>query len=289
MKVILSPNPYRDKGLRAVREAGRLLAEDGIAWSVCLPFQPEIGYEIPPEIRLRDIRQEAASADLLICFGGDGTILHSARLAAEFQIPILGVNMGSVGFMAELEHSEMKQLRRLKSHDYTLEKRMLMDVRVLRDRRVVMQDTALNDVTVTRGGIGRVIDLSVYGDRSKIMEFSGDGVIVCTPTGSTAYSLSAGGPIVEPTAENLIITPICAHAMQAKSFVVAPERVVSVRTSRQSRKAAYLSADGGRAFRLSSGDIVELRNAGRHIDLVRLTNRNFYDIVNHKLGKGGSA
>ncbi len=285
MKVILSPNPYRDKGLKAVREAGKILAEEGIAWSICLPFQPEFGYEIPEEIRLRDIRREAQSADLLICFGGDGTILHSAKLAAEFQIPILGVNMGSVGFMAELEHGELKLLRRLKDRDYTCEKRMLMDVRVLRDRRVVLQDTALNDATVTRGGIGRVIELSVYGDRSKIMEFTGDGVIVSTPTGSTAYSMAAGGPIVEPTAENLIITPICAHALQAKSFVVAPERVIAVRTSRQSRKTAYLSTDGGRAFRLNSGDIVEMRNSGRHIELVRLTGRNFYDIVNQKLGK----
>jgi NAD+ kinase len=162
---------------------------------------------------------------------------------------------------------------------------MLMDVKVLRDKRLILQDIALNDVTVTRGGIGRVIDLSVYGDRSKIMEFSGDGVIVSTPTGSTAYSMAAGGPIVEPTAENLIITPICAHAMQAKSFVVAPERVVAVRTNRQSRKTAYLSTDGGRAFRLKGGDIVELSNSGQHLELIRLTGRNFYEIVNQKLGK----
>lgn len=113
MKVILSPNPYRDKGLKAVREARRILEQDGVKTSICLPFHPEYGYEAPEDIRLDDITQSAQSADLLVCFGGDGTILHSAKLAAEYHIPILGVNMGSVGFMAELEHSELKLLHRL--------------------------------------------------------------------------------------------------------------------------------------------------------------------------------
>lgn len=285
MKVILSPNPYRDKGLKAVREARRILEQDGVKTSICLPFHPEYGYEAPEDIRLDDITQSAQSADLLVCFGGDGTILHSAKLAAEYHIPILGVNMGSVGFMAELEHSELKLLHRLVEGKYTLEQRMLLEARVLRDQRVIFQDIALNDVSITKGAVARVLDLSVFGDGVKIMEFSGDGVIVSTPTGSTAYSMSAGGPIVEPTAENLIITPICAHALQAKSFVLGPERVVAVRTSRQSRKTAYLSADGGRAFRLNGGDVVELYNSRQHIELVRLTGRNFYEIIGQKLGK----
>lgn len=286
MKVILSPNPYRDKGLRAVREAQRILEKDGVETSICLPFHPEGGYELPPEIQVADVLQEAPQADILICFGGDGTILHSAKLAAQYDIPILGVNMGSVGFMAELEHSELKLLHRLVEGKYTCEPRMLMDVRVVRDNRTIFQETALNDATITKGAVARVIDLTVYGDRVKIMEFSGDGVIVSTPTGSTAYSMSAGGPIVEPMAENLIVTPICAHALQAKSFVLGADRVVAVRTSRQSRKTAYLSADGGRAFRLSGGDVVELSNSKRKIELVRLTGRNFYEIVGQKLGRG---
>ena len=285
MKVILSPNPYRDKGLRAVREAKRILEQDGVQVRVCLPFRPENPQELPDNITFSDIRREAHDADFLICFGGDGTILHSAKLASEFSIPIMGVNMGSVGFMAELEQSEMKLLHRLVEKKYTCEKRMLMDVRVFREKRCIFQDIALNDATITKGAVARVIDLSVFGDQVKIMEFSGDGVIVSTPTGSTGYSMSAGGPIVEPTAENLIITPICAHALQAKSFVLGADRVVEVHTSRQSRKAAYLSADGGRAFRLSGGDVVELRKSQKHIELVRLSGRNFYEILSQKLGR----
>lgn len=286
MNVILSPNPYRDKGLRAVREAQRILEKDGVETSICLPFHPDGNYEIPREIQVSDMLKEVPKADMLICFGGDGTILHSAKLAAQYGVPILGVNMGSVGFMAELEHSELKLLHRLVEGKYTCESRMMMDVRVLRDNRTIFQEVALNDATITKGAVARVIDLIVYGDRFKITEFSGDGVIISTPTGSTAYSMSAGGPIVEPSAENLIVTPICAHALQAKSFVLAPDRVVAVRTSRQSRKTAYLSADGGRAFRLSGGDVVELSNSKRKIQLVRLTGRNFFEIVNQKLGRG---
>lgn len=285
MKVILSPNPYRDKGLRTVREAQRILEKDGVETCICLPFRPEGSHELPQDVNIQDMVKEAPDTDMLICFGGDGTILHSAKLAAQHDIPILGVNMGSVGFMAELEHSELKLLHRLVEGKYTCEERMLLDVRVVRDNRTIFQDIALNDATITKGAVARVIDLIVYGDRVKITEFSGDGVVVCTPTGSTAYSMAAGGPIVEPTAENLIVTPICAHAIQAKSFVLGADRVVAVRTSRQSRKTAYLSADGGRAFRLNGGDVVELTNSRRHIRLVKLTGRNFYEIVSQKLGR----
>lgn len=285
MKVILSPNPYRDKGLRAVREAKRILEQDGAQVRVCLPFRPENGHELPDNIPFSDIRKEAPGADFLICFGGDGTILHSAKLASEYGIPIMGVNMGSVGFMAELESGELKLLHRLAEGAYTREKRMLMQVRVLREGRQIFHDVALNDATITKGAVARVIDLTVYGDQVKMMEFSGDGVIVSTPTGSTAYSMSAGGPIVEPTAENMIVTPICAHALQTKSFVLGAERIIEVHTSRQSRKLSYLSADGGRAFRLNGGDVVELRHSGKHIELIRLTGRNFYEILNQKLGR----
>ena len=125
----------------------------------------------------------------------------------------------------------------------------------------------------------------IYGDRVKITEFSGDGVIVATPTGSTAYSMSAGGPIVEPTAENLIVTPICAHALQAKSFVLSKDRTVEIRLGRQARKTAYLSVDGGRAVRLSSGDLIRIKRAERGVSLVRLTERSFYQILLSKLGK----
>jgi NAD+ kinase len=187
--------------------------------------------------------------------------------------------------MAELESTELEALGRLSESRYTCERRTMVDLRVLRDGRSIFRDTALNDVVITKGAVAREIEVTVTAGNVKMMGFSGDGVIVCTPTGSTAYSMSAGGPIVEPTAENLIVTPICAHDLKARSCVLDKERIVGVTVGHLAHKNAYLSADGGRAFRLNSGDTVELRTSAQSIRLVKLTDRSFYEILNQKLGK----
>lgn len=285
MKIILSPNPYRDKGMAAVREAEQILKSVGIETALCLPFRPDHMNDLPRDLHLKDIHSELKNADMIICFGGDGTILHTARFARSANIPILGVNMGSVGFMAELEVSELPMLRRLAEGKYTTEARMMLEMRVQRGERTIFRDTALNDVVISNGAVARVIDVAVFGDKVKIMEYSGDGVIICTPTGSTAYSMSAGGPIVEPTAENIIITPICAHDLLTKSCVLGKERTIAVKVGHHSHKSAYLSADGGRAFRLSGGDIVEMRCSSQKLNLVRMTGRSFYELLNQKLGR----
>ena len=287
MKVVLSPNPYRDRGLKTALRAREVLNRCGIETALCLPFSLDQGTkpDLPKGQDYRDMQEELKTADLLLCFGGDGTILHAAKDALPYDIPVLGVNMGSVGFMAELEHGELDQLARLVEGKYTIEHRMMLDVAVRRGREVLYRDLALNDAVVTKGAVARVIDLSVRGDGVHVYEFSGDGVILATPTGSTAYSMSAGGPIVEPTAENILVTPICAHSLQAKPLVMGRDRVVSVRIGRQARKTAYLSVDGGRAFRLSGGDVVEVRRSRRVTRLVRLMDHSFYEIINQKLGR----
>lgn len=162
---------------------------------------------------------------------------------------------------------------------------MMLDVKVDRGGRTIFQDVALNDAVVTKGAVARVIDLAVYGDRVLISELAGDGVILSTPTGSTGYAMSAGGPIVEPTAENIIFTPICAHSLHAKAVVLGSERLISVRLGKDSRKSAYLSVDGGRAFKLTAGDRVEVAKARSQTKLVKLTGRSFYEVLNHKLGR----
>lgn len=288
MKIILSSNPYRDRGLRAARSAERILRAAGAQTRNCLPFSFENSgnVELPKDMEFFDLSAELPGADMLICFGGDGTILHAAKDATAQQVPILGVNMGSVGFMAELEHSELSLLSKVTSGKYTVESRMMLDVSVRRDGRVIYEDLALNDAVMTKGAVARIVDLAVYGDGVLISDFGGDGVIVSTPTGSTAYSMAAGGPIVEPSAESLIITPICAHALQAKSFVLGRDRTVEVRTERNNRKSVYLSVDGGKAFKLAGGDRVVIRRSESMTRLVRLTDKSFYTIVSEKLGKG---
>ena len=146
--------------------------------------------------------------------------------------------MGSVGFMAELEHNELSLLTRLAGGRFSIERRMMLDVSVRREGHSVFTEQALNDAVVTKGAVARVLDLEVTGDRAVISYFAGDGLVVSTPTGSTAYSMAAGGPIVEPTAANIIITPICAHSLHAKPFVLDAGRSVGVRLTPGGKKTA---------------------------------------------------
>lgn len=286
MKIVLSPNPYRDKGLKTAQAASRILKNAGVDTCMCLPFSVEgSSIEFPRHIVFQEMEQAIKEADILVCFGGDGTILHAAKDANHYGVPILGVNLGSVGFMAELEQSELSLLSKLAVGKYTIESRMMLDVVVRRDHKVIFSDMALNDAVITKGAVARVVDLEVLSDKTLITSFSGDGIIISTPTGSTAYSMSAGGPIVEPTAENFIVTPICPHSINARSFVLGHERVVSARLGRLARKTAYLSVDGGKAFRLSGGDRVEVKKAETQTHLVRLTGRSFYEIMSQKLGR----
>ena len=286
MKIVLSSNPYRDKGLRVALEARRILEHAGAQTVLCLPFQPKKGdrLDLPRQVALSMMEKELPSADLLICFGGDGTILHAARDATLHNVPILGVNTGSVGFMAELERSELPLLAPLAHGMYTIEERMMLDVKVLRGDKLISQDTALNDAVISKGSMARVAEMEVLADRVKVTSITGDGVIVATPTGSTAYSMSAGGPIVEPTSRSIIVTPVCAHQLAVRAMVLAPERVVTVQLPRGNRKYLYLSVDGGKAVRLTGGDRVEVRQSERATQLVRLADRSFYQVVNQKLG-----
>lgn len=285
MKVVLSPNPYRDRGLKAAQAAEKILKAAGVETAICLPFSVEgSNVEFPKHIQFKQTEEELKSADILVCFGGDGTILHAAKDANQFNVPILGVNLGSVGFMAELELGELSMLSKLPVGKYDVEERMMLDVTVRRDGKVIYSDIALNDAALTKGAVARVVDLEVLGDKTTITKMSADGVVISTPTGSTAYSMSAGGPIVEPTAENIIVTPICPHALSARSFVLGHERTVSIKLGRMARKTAFLSVDGGKAFKLNGGDVVETKVSKSKTRLVRVTGRTFYEILNHKLG-----
>ncbi len=285
-RVIVTPNPYRDKNFATVRRAMDILRASGLDVRLCLPFEVDKSYELPRDLRFSRLDRELPNADMVICFGGDGTILHMAKAATRHNLPILGVNIGTMGFMAELESTELDQLSRLSKGDYTLDKRMMLDVSVLQGDKVLFHDLCLNDAVVTKGAIARVVHLSVKCDGVQAMEFGGDGVIVATPTGSTAYSLSAGGPIVEPEANNILVTPICAHDVGSRCMVASEKRVITVELTRNARRNAFLSVDGGRALRLNLGDKTVIRKADLTTKLVRLQERSFYDLVNMKFRQG---
>ena len=283
--VILTPNPYRDKNFQTVRDAMQILKDAGLNPRLCLPFEVDRTYELPKDLRFSKLDRELPNADLVICFGGDGTILHMAKTATRRNIPILGVNIGTMGFMAELEASELSELKRLATGDYSVDGRMMLDVTVQRDRDIIFHDIALNDAVITKGAVARIVHLAVKCDGVEAMECGGDGIIIATPTGSTAYSLSAGGPIVEPEAKNIIITPICAHDVGSRCIVASDKRVVTVNMVRNARRNAYVSVDGGKAFRLNMGDVVTIKKSHLETKLIRLKDRSFYDVVNAKFKK----
>ena len=281
-KVILTPNPYRDKNFSVVLKAQEVLSDAGIESKICLPFDVDKDFPLPRQVAFSDLKKELPTAELLICFGGDGTLLHSSKAATYAGIPVLGVNIGTLGFMAELESTELDLLRLLAEDRYTVDRRMMLDCKVYRDRQLLASEIGLNDTVITKGAVARVIHLGVHCDEVKALELSGDGVIIATPTGSTGYNLSAGGPIVEPGAQNLLITPICAHAMQNRTIVAGANRVITVEVGKIGRKNAFVSVDGGRAIRLNTGDKVKISRSKYETKLIRLKNRSFFDIVSNK-------
>ena len=285
-RVILSPNPYRDKQFQTLRSAMEVLQAAGVETRVCLPFEVDRTYELPKDIRFSRMDRELPNAQMVICFGGDGTLLHMAKTATRHDIPILGVNIGTMGFMAELESSELSLLSRIATGEYTVDSRMMLDVTVQRDRDIIFHDLCLNDVAITKGAVARIVHLEVKCDGVQAMECGGDGVIVATPTGSTAYSLSAGGPIVEPDAHSILATPICAHDVASRCIVVSDKRTVSVTMTHNARRNAYLSVDGGKALRMNMGDVATVRKSNLCTKLVRIKDRSFFDVVNMKFRIG---
>ena len=281
-KVLLTPNPYRDSDFKTVLAAQKVLENAGMEVKIALPFEMDRSFQLPRNISFSRLDRELPNTELIICFGGDGTIWHMAKAATRAGVPILGVNNGTMGFMAELESGELEKLSGLAENKYRVDKRMMLDVTVLRGRDIVFHDICLNDVVITKGAVAHIINLSVKCDGVQAMECSGDGLILATPTGSTAYSLSAGGPIVEPEAHNILITPICAHNVASRCMVASENRQITVALTRNARRNAYLSADGGKAFSLQMGDLVTVKKSHLQTRLLRLNDRSFYDAVNTK-------
>ena len=281
-KIVLTPNPYRDKQFKFVQTALRQLSGCGAELRVCLPFDVDKSIELPKHITLTPLARDLPGADMLICFGGDGTILHASKAATRADVPILGVNIGTMGFIAELESGELSLLSRIAAGEYTVERRRMLEVTVHRGGAEVLKEICLNDAVITKGAVARVVRMAVYCDDVLAMEFGGDGAIVATPTGSTAYSLSAGGPMVEPDARVMVITPICAHDIRTRPIVAADDRVVAIRLDSFGKRSAYLSVDGGRALRLGAGDTVRVARATVETKLVRVKQRSFYEVVGSK-------
>ena len=233
-------------------------------------------------------RALAEKADLLVVLGGDGTLLSVARELGARTVPILGVNLGTLGFLAEFAPSEEREvLERVLRGDYTTVERMRLDVRVARAGQELLRSHALNDAVITRADLSRMIDLEASADGVPVTTYHGDGLIVATPTGSTAYTLSAGGPILMPGARVFVLTPICPHALAQRPLVL-PDTTRLAITVYPRDGAARLTVDGQLALALDDGDRIEVAASAHPAHFVASPFRSRFDVLRTKLGWGAA-
>ena len=280
--IAICPNPFRDIGLKITRRTAAMLNGAGYKTAICPVFAEDEPGIIPEDIHTVGLEKAVSmGCSLIVVIGGDGTLLSVARTLHEYSIPILGVNLGTKGFMATLEESDLDLVLNAARGEMTVSRRMKLDVAVVRSGETVYADCALNDAVIH--GYGDCIKLTASCNGDVITCYSGDGIILSTPTGSTGYSMSAGGPIIEPEAENIIITPICAHVMGARSFVLAPSREIAVIAEKLRGRRAYLAVDGSGLFDLANGDTIVVKRSGQYTPMVNMGLKSFYDIAYEKL------
>jgi NAD+ kinase len=227
----------------------------------------------------------AAQVDLLLVLGGDGTLLSMARLVGDLNVPILGVNLGGLGFLTALTADELfPALEALLRGELLVEERMMLTARVTRQGERLSEYVALNDVVITKSAMSRIINLDVSVEGQFATAYRADGLIVSTPTGSTAYSLSAGGPIVFPTMDAVVLTPICSHTLTNRPIVLPASQPIDV--TLQSDQDVMLTMDGQVGFHLKRGDRVEIRQAAARIRLLRFPQKHFFSVLRTKLKWG---
>ncbi|MCE9667803.1 NAD(+)/NADH kinase [Myxococcus stipitatus] len=231
-------------------------------------------------------RELSARADLTVVLGGDGTLIYAARLLAGRGVPILGVNLGSLGFMTEIPVEELfSTLEEVLAGRFQVDSRMKLTCRLIRGGRVLIEDEILNDVVINKGALARIADHETSIDGVPITTYKADGVILATPTGSTAYSLSAGGPIVHPSVDCTVLSPICSHALTQRSIVVPADRVIRV-TLRSETADTYLTLDGQTGHGLQGGDCIEVVRSPNRVNLVRNPRVAYFSILRQKLHWG---
>lgn len=230
--------------------------------------------------------QLAEKADVLLVLGGDGTILHAARLASERSIPILGVNMGGLGFLTEVRLDHLyPSLERVFANDYTLDERLMLTTYVHRRGETVARGMVLNDVVISKGTLARMIELQISIQNQFVTHLRGDGLIIGTPTGSTAYSLSAGGPIINPAVQALILTPICPHTLTHRPLIV-PGNVGIEITLTSKDEGSMATLDGQVGIPLTQGDTAVIMTSDRPTRLIRFPESHYYEVLREKLKWG---
>src|SRR6056297_4281671 len=221
-------------------------------------------------------------ADLIIVFGGDGTFLHTSLNFIGTGIPLMGINLGRIGFLTEIETNELDEaLNAIISGNYRIENRNTLEVCIKREGKNIQKKYAVNDVVINRAADGEMLKVDMHINKEFVNSYRGDGIIVSTPTGSTAYSFSAGGPIINPQVKALLITPLCPHAVHVKPMVISDEEIIEIDVEGQKDKV-FLTTDGRDSVKLKLDDIVRLKSSKQEISLIKFPDRTFYTILRNK-------
>ncbi len=230
----------------------------------------------------------ASQVECLLVLGGDGTLIHAARKYARFDMPLLGINLGTVGYLTSVERENVYEcLDALMADQYTVKSRMMLEGQVIDNGEIVKVSEAVNDIIVNRSGFSRLVELKLYINDDLVDIYIADGLIVSTPTGSTGYNLSAGGPIIYPETELMTITPICPHSLTARSIVVSGQEKVEIEVGKRSQTQedeALVTYDGQVIRTLKTGDRVQIGRARHTAKLIEINNRSFYQVLRDKIG-----
>lgn len=282
MKMALLPNLTRACALQVTQEVCQCLK----ALHVSYYFEDALRGLLPDDNHFMPTEQLLESCDVVIAIGGDGSLIHAAKKAVSYAKPVLGVNAGNLAFMAGIEKNELHLLNDLISGNYTTDKRMMLDVFCKRpgEENPIYLGHCINDVVVARGTQIKLIHLDVFADDMLVTHYYSDGIILSTPTGSTAYSLSAGGPVVDPKIESILLTPICTHSLFARSLVFASNAEIRVEIP-QDGEDINISCDGDPAFHVLPGSIITVKKAEKSADFIRIKNESFIDVLNSKLSQ----
>jgi NAD+ kinase len=279
--------PHQPDALKTLCELTIWLAERGISLLGGPEIERErIAHQTGCAVQAVEPDRVAASVDLILVLGGDGTMIATARLMGDAEVPVLGINYGGLGYLAEFRIEELyTALESILAGNYRLDKRVMLEVELLRGKEHVTRNRVLNDVVINKSALARIIEIEAYLNRQFVNSFRADGLIVSTPTGSTAYNLSAGGPVIFPSMNAVVITPICPFTLSNRPIVVPDDSFVELCLKTQQEDVS-LTLDGQVGFPLRVDDRVVIRKSQTTFNLVQPTNRNYFDVLRDKLRWG---
>ena len=284
MKFVIFPNHSKDSDYTVTKNMAQYVSSCGASVYMHISLKDEL-CELAGTVTFADENELYCDADFAVVIGGDGSILRAAKALYGKDIPIIGVNLGKVGYMAELERDDLSPIGDIISGRLPLEmqERMMLCVRVIRDGKDIYETVALNDVVVSKGPISRLIDVSLSRDGEKIADYRCDGIIASTPTGSTAYLMSAGGPVIDPSIECISVIPVCPYlCINSSPVIFSKDSSLTVRFSGK-REKAYLNTDGEGGFELCDNDLIVVSRAQHPARLVRVRKTDFYKLLHTKL------